>query len=325
MGNQLDSTGAFIFKIVESGLGLTKANQYPQWVTRLLAVRKYVTDPADITHFQAQGLLVDGQPGWVDWSGFNEDIVAYLVLFKDKDNYDASTALMNYDQLQAATGWAGTSFDALSDNSMIGKEILGRVELNTYNDKTSPQVQWIDSVTASPERQLKTLDIAEVKKLSAKLGAIKKNAPSKPAVAAAPKPAAVTKPGRGTPPTAATPSTAQPVAQPEASAAPVLSTPAPATPIAPKSSPPPKKTKAATPPPPPVNDAATGLLKETTQNDAWNYINAIKGDNDDATVQDAWLSSCAEACPGVDDDTKFKPSDWARVRDLVIKDLDLKA
>lgn len=308
--SQIDSVGAFLGDIVESGLTLSKKSGYPQWVARIKATKKYVTEASELAHFKLT------EPAWVDWN-FDEDTLAYMVLFKSATSFDAESKLLNYEQLQLATGWDGSSFDALSDGTFIGKTILFRVEENNYEGKTSLQVNWIDAADAAPERQLKTLDLSEVKKLSALLTITKTKAPAKP-VAAVP---ATAKPvGRppkapvGTPTTAATP--AAPVATPDAAAPVATAT------TAPKSTPP-KRKAAAIPPPPPVTDAIPGLPAETTQNDAWEFIQAHKGDNEDSVVQEAWMAACGEAAPGQADDSQFTPAIWARVRDLVIKDLAL--
>lgn len=180
--SKVDAIGTYIGTIKGTALGETKKSKYPQAVLDLTAVQKYIESAADIEHFKKAGMDIDG-PQYVDWSGYDESITAYLVLFKSTEEFSSNTALMNYDQLKKATSWDGTSFDDLTDGSLVGKEILFRVEENTYDGKTSLQVSWIDNKDASPERQLKSVDTDTLKSLNAKLKFKKVIAPAKPVAA----------------------------------------------------------------------------------------------------------------------------------------------
>jgi hypothetical protein len=314
---KIDSVGVFIGEIVESGVSTTQKSGYPQWVARLKAVKKYIDIAEEITHFGLEG------PGYVDWSSFNEDIVCYLVLFNNEK------ALLNYEQVQLATGWDGAEFEGLSDPKLIGKQILFRTGENTYNDKTDIQVDWVDAADAPPQRQLKTLAPDDLKALSNKfLGAIKK-------VAAPAKPAAPTKPGKqivalqkagliASPTSAAgvakvtTPAavTTAPVA-----AAPVT-TPAPVA-AAPASPPKAPKAKAAKTSPPVAEKAPAAVVSapaETNQMDAWAYVIANKGENDDGVVEEAWIDACKEV-GGEREEETFTGNEWAKIRDIVLKDI----
>ena len=141
MSGKIDSIGTFVGEIKESGLGLTK-NGFPQWVARLKAMKKWIDSPEEMKHFQLEA------PGYVDWSSFDEETVAYLVLFKSKDEFSDDTKLLNYEQLQLATGWDGTEFDSIG--GFVGKTILFRVEQNNYTNPTTgkvsndPRVNWVD-------------------------------------------------------------------------------------------------------------------------------------------------------------------------------------
>lgn len=313
--SKIDSVGVFIGEIVESGVNTTQKNSYPQWVARLKAVKKYIDIPDEIKHFGLEG------PGYVDWSSFNEDIVCYLVLFNNEK------ALLNYEQVQLATGWDGAEFEGLTDPKMIGKQLLFRTGENTYNDKTDIQVDWVDAADAPPQRQLKTLPADDIKALSSKfLGAIKKvAAPAKPA--APTKPAAVaTKPGKAPasptpaagvakPTTTAAVTTAPVVAAPVTTPAPVAAAPA----VPPKAPKAPKAAKA-----PPVAEKAPAAVAaapaETNQMDAWNYVLANKGDNEDGVVEDAWIAACKEV-GGEREEETFTGNEWAKIRDIVLKDI----
>jgi hypothetical protein len=288
---KIDTAGTYVGEILESSLGITKKG-FPQWVARLRADQKWVDDAEGLKHF---GLT---EPGYVDWTEFGEDIVAFMVLFNHAEAFTADTKLKNYDQLQAATDWDGTEFDSLNDEAFVGKKILFRVEENTYEGKTRLQVNWIDAPDAPAERTLKKIDAGEVKSLNAKLGFAKKPKPAKaPATAAKAPTTPVANPASTTKPTAT------------ATAAPAK---APATP--PKA---PAKTPKA--PEPETESLATIATKDQ----AWGYVIGHKGDLSEAEIADAWLSACQEV--GNDtEESDFTPEMWAKVRDTVIKDADLK-
>lgn len=308
MGN-IDRIGTFIGTVLESTLGQSSGGN-PQWVARLLATKRYIADPEEMKHFNLT------EPAYVDWN-YDESIVAFMVLFTDKG------PLKNYEQLTAATGWKGEDFQELADGSLVGKSILFRVEENNYKDKTTLQVGWIDAPDAPPERTLKSVDaskVAELNKLF--LANLKKPAaPAKPAVAAKPATPAVK-------PTVPAPKPTTPAVTPTPAAAPAPSTPttvvaapAPATEAPKTKTPPPRKQK--TPPPPPAAEpVANGLPEETTKDAAWDYVNtpAVKGENDDGVIEDAWIAACNEVGPQRDEAT-FTGVEWARVRNIIMKDL----
>lgn len=303
--SRIDSEGVFVGTIEESGVDVTKKG-YPQWVARLKAVKKFIDTPADMQHFEIE------EPAYVDWSSFNEDTAAFLVLFNSADEFNDASKLKNYEQLQAATGWDGASFDSLADGTMLGKEIQFRVEMSpawTNPDtgkirEAALQVSWIDSKDAPAQRQLRAMDIDKVKLLSTKLtiGTKKAAAPAKPA----------TKPGK---PATAAPVTTTTAPQVVPSATVAATTAAAPAAVTPK---PPKQKKAATPPPPVVEK--TGLASETSQGDAWEYIITHKGDNEDPVVEEAWIAACGEVFGERDTDTGTG-ADWAKVRDITLKDL----
>lgn len=297
--NKIDSIGTYVGEILESAVSLTTKG-FPQWVARLKAEKKWVGDTEGMKHFKLE------EPAYVDWTSFDEEIVAYMVLFNStsEQGFTPETALLNYEQLQIATGWDGTEFETLANGSLVGKKILFRVEENTYQDKTRLQVNWIDDADAPAERQLKSLDLNDVKALGSKLiGITKKAAPAKPATAAKVPTAAPTKPGKPAAPTAPAlaPTAAAPTAAPKA---------------------PPKKAKKTEAAPPPPAEEKTGLPTEATQEEAWGYVCSVKGDNEDSVVEEAWIAACGEVANGRDEDT-FTKTDWAKIRDIVIRDLSL--
>jgi len=307
----IDSIGGYVGDIVEAGVNTTKKSGYPQLVLRLKAVKKFIETPADMKHFELS------EPGYVDWSSFMEDAVGYFVLFNDKENFTKESALLNYEQVQIATGWDGQSFESLADGSLIGKRVFFRVEENTYEDKTNLQVSWIDKEDASPTRQLRSLDAAQIKALpKINVGkVVKAAAPAKPTVA---KPGA-TKPSPTSAAPVVKPTTPAAVTPAPAAAAPVT-TPAPAAaapaPKAPK--PAPKKA-----PPPPAAEKSTVVAAAPdacSQVEGWEYVCANKGDNDDSVVEGAWIDACKEV-GGERDEETFTPAEWAKIRDITLRDL----
>lgn len=311
MPENVDRAGVFIFEVVESAIGVTQKNQYPQWVARLKTVQKWVDSEEEMKHFEIK------EPAYVEWA--DQETLAYLCLFNSSSEFTVEgkgrTAMLNYDQLKLALGWDGTEFDTLADGSMVGKKLQGRVEEDTYNDRVSLKVQWIDSVDAPATRSLKSLAPDAVSALTAKL---KLNV--KKVVAAPAKPATV-KPGK--PPSAgstAATTAAPSVVTPATNTAPAQTVPSePAkTPKAPKA---PKATTKATPPPPAaVKEESTGLSKTSTKDAAWEYVNEHKGETTDTDVEEAWIAACGEVGENKDED-KFTEEDWAKVRDITLKDL----
>lgn len=274
---QIDRAGTFIGSVTESTLGQSSGS-FPQWVARLLADKKYVNDPDEMKHF---GIT---EPGYVDWN-FDESIIAYMVLFTDKG------PLKNYDQLMLATGWTGEDFQDLTN--LVGKRLLFRVEENTFKDKTTLQVNWIDTEDAPPERTLKSVDAGKVAELNKQFlaGRAKPVAPPKPVSAAAP-----------------------------------AGNPASTTPPAAPKTPPAKEKKSKTPPPAAVtSNPAPGLPESTTKEAAWEFLHEpqVIGQNDLAVITDAWIAACSEVGESVDE-KDFTGEMWAKIRNTVLKDLDIK-
>jgi len=336
--NKLDTAGTYRGEILESASDETKKG-FPQVILRLKAIEKWVEDKAGMEHFKLT------EPGWVDWSSFGEDILAYLVLFNSAEVFEpGQTDLKNYGQLKLATGWDGEEFDSLGNGALVGKKLLFRVENNEYQGKVSLQVNWIDAWDSSPGRELKSLDAAAVKALNSKL---KVTRTVRPASAPA-KPVAPVKP-----PTPGPSVNMEKMAKAQADAAearkadPTIGVIPPSVgtvvelPVAvaqtimdavPRKAGRPRKA-AVSPPPPPAPavlppavdespDSSTGLPGECTQIGGWDYVCNNKGDNSNTDIEKAWIDACTEV-GGDKDEAEFTPTDWAKVRDLVIKDMAL--
>jgi hypothetical protein len=169
------------------------------------------------------------------------------------------------------------------------------------------EVAWIDAPDASPERQLKTVSLDEIKGLNAKLK-IKK---AKPAAVAVAKPQVAGASNVVIPP--AQTSVAAPATQPTPPTS--ATTTASKAPKAPKAG---KKQEAAPPAPAPVSSPVPA--KEVSMEDAWATVCASKGDNEDQVVEEAWIAATTEVA-GQKDQEQITPGEWAKVRDIVLKDL----
>ncbi len=300
MSKHIDRAGTYTGVVVESGYGTTAKNDLPQWVCRLQAKKKWAGSPDELAYFKLDG------PAYVPWD-YDESIIGYLVLFAADGK-----PLLNYDQVKTATGWTGHDFQDLG--ALVGKELLFRVEEETYKDKSTLKVSWVDAVDAPAERTLRVLDPAKVKADSQKW--LSKGTPaaataSKPKSASAPKPPAASPPASGR------------VGYPWFADA-IVPPPPPAPPPASVPPPPPAPPPASVPPPPP----AAKLPEGCTQVEGWAYVNtpAIKGANEDSVVEEAWISASAEVggSTGYTDhvaQADFTPAMWAKVRDIVAHDL----
>lgn len=297
MPKKIDTAGTYLGTIVESALGMTKKG-YPQGIWRLKADKKYIEAPSEVEHYTKQEVL-KGEAGYVDYASFDEEALGYLVLFNSAESFvtegEGKTSLMNYEQIQIATGWTGAEFDSFNNGFFVGKQVLFRVDEDIYDNKQTFKVNWVDAPDASPVRQLKALDADKVKALNSKLVIVKGVA----------KPAA-----------------AKPAAAKPAAPKPMTTTPAAATP-APQAAAPPAPTAAKPPPgkrPKAPETTASGQPAECSQADAWAYVIENKGDNEDQVVEEAWVSITSEV-GGSKNEAEITPAEWAKVRDLVLKDL----
>jgi hypothetical protein len=297
---RIDTAGVYRGLVTESAIGSTKKG-FPQWIGRLQATEKWVENEADLAYFLENKIITEAVPQWVPWN-YDQDILAYSVLFNSEEVFNETTALMNYEQLKLALGWDGTEFDSLNGDEHLNKTILFRVEEDTYQDKTSLKVNWIDHKDASPARELKKADAEKVKSLNSRLQ-----------IAKTAKPTAV----------------AKPPAKPAAAPAPVAKTtpaPAPAPRVAPKAPPAAPAPKAA--PAAPAASSGTeaaeavALPPQCTKEEAWGYLFEIKGAATEDDVVQAWLAAMTEVCEGRTED-QFTNADWAKVRDAVKNDLAL--
>lgn len=320
--SQIDTAGRYRGPITEHSIGVTK-NGYPQFIARLFAAEKWVDELKELKHFHEQGVIEQNEDGsftpqWVDWSSFDEYITAYMVLFNNADEFSEDTKLYNYDQLVDSIGWDGTEFDSLNNDSFLQTVVQFRVEEDEYNGQTRLRVNWMDPEDANPQQALGKLDDDKLKALAGKLKIGGKKAA---------KPAKASKPGKSgegsTKPKSkdSTPANSSETSD-EQSDKPDSNPPA-------KKSGPPKKGKPAEEPAEeptedeqPEEAGDTSLPKETKRDTAWELICENKGDTTDSDIEDAWIAACTEVGEDKDEDD-FTEAEWAKVRDIVIRDLAL--
>jgi len=324
MSTKIDSAGVYRGPIKEATLGTTKKG-YPQYIVRLHANEKYVEDQAELEHFVNENVIEEATPQWVNWADFDEDIVAFLVLFNDAESFDENSILMNAEQLELAVGWDATEFDSLNDGSNVGKEIQFRVEEDDYNGQVKLKVNWIDAYDASPTRELKQMDKDDVKSLSSKLKMNKKK-----------KPASASKPGK--------PSTSKPASKPASNAKPASSesseneesfaesvereereykeqqakeqeqAESSETNSSESSTPPSRTTKTQSP------DSGSAPSEGCSKLDAWQAACDAKGEHTDKEAEEAFIAGINDVSTERDDES-FTPQEWAHVRDFAVNKL----
>ena len=287
---RIDSPGVYKAKVTEHALGTTKVRNdeqgryvgggYPQVTAKFDVTQKYVQDKTELAHFKSAGVLTSDEPAWVDYSGYGLDIIGFFYLFNSAEEFSKNTKIPGCDQIIAAFGWTGESFNDLNDDKYVGREVLLRVEEREYNGSTKLEVVWLDDKDASPVRELRKVDESTLGSLNAKLN-LSRTAPPKPAVAPAPVPAVAAAP---------------------------RPTPAPT----------PNPTPASSEDPP-----ASPAANEMTKDEAWAFVYANKGDNDDGAVTDAWTASCAEIADEVGsvDESRFTNQHWYKIAHNTKKDL----
>jgi hypothetical protein len=280
----LDRVGVFRGDVVELAVGVTSKAGLPQAIVRLKATERYVEDPTEMAHFKLT------EPSWVDWSGYGQETVGYFVLINTdgRENF-------NFAALQRAVGWDGASFAGLAAIP-AGKNVLFRMEENTYEGNTTIRPNSIDSADADIHVGLRKMDADGLRNLDAKfastLAAGKKTAP----VAAAKPPAKGSAPA-GKPTAAA--ANGKPPAKP---ASPVSSK----GPVSSPSKGPPKAAPKATP------------AAEMDQAAAWDAVEkGSPGATDDARAE-AWLEAAGEVCP-MREEATFTGAEWAAISANALK------
>jgi hypothetical protein len=281
----IDRTGTWRGIIQSSAYSETKKG-FPQAVLQLLATERYVEDKGELDTFKLT------EPGWVPWD-YQDEITAYLVLFND------SGPLKNFEMIQVATGWNGADFTELA--TLVGKTIMFRTQENSWEGKVSIQVNWVDSVEASPTRQLKQADAPTIAAANSKWLAGRK-APPKPTVAVA------------KPSVSASPASPAAAAAPATPAATATASP----PSAPAKNPPGRK---------PKKDQTPALPAPTgcTLAEAWEAVSSesARGKVELTEVEDMWITHLNVIAKDVPDD-KVTPEQYAATRDAVLAEIATK-
>jgi hypothetical protein len=261
-------------------------NGYPQFIAKITATEYY--DEAAGT--------------WEDWSQYEAEITAFLVLYtKDDKSPSGWKELFKAKQIKDALGWNGADFAALANGDYSKTPILFRVENSEYQGVNRLQVQWIDEANSDPVRQLQKYDATKLAGMNAKFAGVLGTPAATPAKA--PSTPATPPARRGRPPKNPTTGATAPSAAPANGAAPsvppVPASPAPA-PAAPSGDPPPPTT--------PVTKASAWMAVST---------NELRMDAyPDDKLAEVWVN--AVTAIGKDEAT-FTPADWAKVQAEVLK------
>ena len=223
----------------------------------------------------------------------DQELRAFLVLYGKEGK-----PLRNCEQAKKVFDWDGASFQVLAEKDISETRFLFRVEENTYEGNTSLQVSWIDVDTASPTRQISSLDTKALQGLDAKFGLAKvgkktdkKKPTGKPTVPGASKKKATKKELQEGAKTE-TKTAKEAIAEAD-------DTVGPPAPVA-------------------KEEKKTG---STTREDAWAYI---KDQIPEAALSEeelgiAWTKAIETIHHGPDDDT-LTPGEWFLVQELIISE-----
>lgn len=281
----IDREATFRGRLLEWAVNTT-ANGFPQFVVKLLALEMW-DENADFGE----------EPGWVSWEEYQQEITAFLVLF-DRNNKPC----LNYQQVQTAFGWDGTSFAALDSGDWSNTVLQFRVEESEYQGQTRMKVTWVDAQDAVPGKTIKRLDTKDLKDLDAKF---------KTALGATPKPKKADKPA--SPPKPA--SLPKPAAKPEPTPEPTPEPEAPAEPK--KQSGPPKRQRGKGKKSEP--EMSGGLPSACTMTDAWEKVLELRDESEDEShIADVWTEVVDEIASAANSEDDVTPEQWAQVRDAVL-------
>ena len=138
--------------------------------------------PQFVVTFLATEMYDETTNTWIDWSPYQQTMTAYLILF------NASKALLNYEQVMKAFGWDGVNLNALQSDDFGDLIVQFAVRENVYTPpgasvaKISLRIDWIDHVDANPLSgggggSLTPMDTGKLKTMAAKYGQFMKTAP----------------------------------------------------------------------------------------------------------------------------------------------------
>jgi hypothetical protein len=227
---------------------------------------------------------------WLPANPEADEINYYGVLIDSK-----SQETLNAKQAKKITGWDGASLVELNAIVFAGMPIQFRVEPNTYKEKTTLQVSWIDEPGASPVRGVRKLDADGVKALQAKYAGVlaSTKAPKKAVSAPITAPAtAAPAPGFG--------AVGRLPVDPGTPAA------APATPA--------KRGRPSGKPVPPKN------VGKCTADEAWAAVSSLKRDDvTDEVLQTEWVKAIEAVTGSINTpEEKTTPENWFAIKELVL-------
>ncbi len=286
----INQAGTYKCRIVDHGLAKSSGG-WPQWVAQFEAVEAY--DKEEDT--------------WLDWAGEEEnEIKGYFVLI------GKSGETLGVKQIMAATGWDGVSFIELAAMDLSEVIVQTRIEPNTYKEKTTLQISWMDHEDAVPGGSVQKLDADGIKKLQAEFGHLLGNAGTVKAAGAPPKGKPKTPPVA--PPKAGTVTKTSKAARIAAAkkAAGVEPEPEPETTGVPED-----KVEADTPTPiTPPPDVAPGTTGSCTKAEAWEECASLRTEKfDDAALAVVWQE--AVTTNGVKP-KDLTDEDYFKIKELVL-------
>ena len=168
---QVDRTGTFRCQATEWSVNKTKIQDNADGTQRgglpQLVMRLYLTEYYD-----------QQESEWVDFSEFQMEITAYLILYGKTKGTDKKSPTLNHQQAMKVFDWDGRSFIALMSGDYADLKFQVRIDENTYPGAKVPfQVGWLDVYDADPNRQLKKLNVEELKALDAEFAGLIRPAP----------------------------------------------------------------------------------------------------------------------------------------------------
>lgn len=181
MATKIDTAGTYRGEVTEAAFQLSR-NGFPQFVVRLTATERYISEKSDLDFYVGNGTIEEAEPQWLDWSGMDENITAYMILYGNKDGtgeFNTTNVTSSYKQIQSALGWDGKNFDDLRNNKFVGDIVLFRVADSDNEKYPGMKVVWFDKKDAPPTRELRNVADSELTDLNKKLArgmGFKKNA-----------------------------------------------------------------------------------------------------------------------------------------------------
>ncbi len=161
----INQPGIYKCRVVDHGLAKSSGG-WPQWVAQFEAVEAYDKE-GDV---------------WLDWAGEEEnEIKGFFVLIGKNGE------TLGVKQITTSTEWDGVSLIELGAMDFSEVIVQLRIEPNTYKEKTTLQISWMDHEDAVPGGSVQKLDADGVKKLQAEFGHLLVNAGKVTAAGAPPK------------------------------------------------------------------------------------------------------------------------------------------